>query len=391
MEQLAKWKELPIFAVIFVTIFLVSGILMSGGLFLASIIIWPFSRYYYRQISYYFIYPVWAQLVFLIDWWAPSEVILYTDEAAQKHIGTEHAMVVMNHSYDIDWLAGWLICERAALLAATKVFAKRSLSYVPVIGWLWRLGEIIFLDRNWQKDRTCIANQIAQISQYANPVWILLFPEGTRFTPSKHSVSMEFAKKEGLPMLKHLLTPRTRGFVLTMQAIKESGNKIRAIYDTTIGFANGPGINEPTLSNLIKGRPVQAHMKVSRIPMENVPSEEKDATEWLHKSFVQRDKLLEQFEHTNRFEGRHYLLPRRPYTLLNEIFWIVTVIGGALYYSLTTPWIPWWFLPLMTAALSVALHYLINVTVSKKGSTYGKATARNQEGRIITATEKKDA
>lgn len=135
-------------------------------------------------------------------------------------------MVVMNHSYDVDWLAGWLVCERCALLAATKVFAKRSLSYVPVIGWIWRMAEIIFLDRNWQKDKACIVNQIEQISQYANPVWILLFPEGTRFTEAKHQASVEFARKGGLPHLKHLLTPRTKGFTLTMLAIKESGYKV---------------------------------------------------------------------------------------------------------------------------------------------------------------------
>ena len=48
-----------------------------------------------------------------------------------------------------------------------------------------------------------------------NQVWLTLFPEGTRFDPSKTSVmtkSMTFAKEHGLPELHHVLTPRTTGF-----------------------------------------------------------------------------------------------------------------------------------------------------------------------------------
>ena len=49
---------------------------------------------------------------------------------------------------------------------------------------------------------------------------LLLFCEGTRFTDAKHKASMEFAKKNGLPELKHHLLPRTKGFVLSMKGVK---------------------------------------------------------------------------------------------------------------------------------------------------------------------------
>ena len=41
---------------------------------------------------------------------------------------------------------------------------------------------------------------------------LCLFAEGTRFTPEKHEVSKEFARSRGLPILKHHLVPRTKGF-----------------------------------------------------------------------------------------------------------------------------------------------------------------------------------
>ena len=46
---------------------------------------------------------------------------------------------------------------------------------------------------------------------------LCLFAEGTRFTPEKHEVSKEFARSRGLPVLKHHLIPRTKGFNFIMK------------------------------------------------------------------------------------------------------------------------------------------------------------------------------
>ena len=52
---------------------------------------------------------------------------------------------------------------------------------------------------------------------------LLLFCEGTRFTADKHKTSMAVAKEKGLPLLKHHLLPRTRGFVHSMHGLKGKG------------------------------------------------------------------------------------------------------------------------------------------------------------------------
>ena len=49
---------------------------------------------------------------------------------------------------------------------------------------------------------------------------IVNFCEGTRFTNEKHAVSIEIAKSKGLPLLKHHLLPRTKGFTLLTSITK---------------------------------------------------------------------------------------------------------------------------------------------------------------------------
>ena len=238
------------------------------------------------------------------------------------------------------------------------------------------MAEIIFLDRNWQKDRSCISTQIAKISQYMNPVWILLFPEGTRFTLSKHEMSLAFARKEGLPEMKYLLTPRTKGFVQMIEAIKESGSKISAIYDTTVAFEKIS--HEPTLMNLIEGKPVKAQLKVTRIPMDDIPLEEGACVKWMHDTFKKKDEFLDDFIHEGSFKGRHFSPPRRYYTLINEIFWVTLVLGITYYLCLRlTASSYFWILPGLVGCGSLAMRYLADVTVRAKSSSYGETSCKS--------------
>lgn len=58
-------------------------------------------------------------------------------------------------------------------------------------------------------------------------------PEGTRYTKKKHEASLKFAKEKDLPLLKHHLTPRTRGFTTSLQFFR---GKIPAIYNIQLAF-----------------------------------------------------------------------------------------------------------------------------------------------------------
>lgn len=54
------------------------------------------------------------------EWWSGSEIYMYIDKNEyDKYYGKEHAYCVMNHTYEIDWLIGWMICERIHLLGVS--------------------------------------------------------------------------------------------------------------------------------------------------------------------------------------------------------------------------------------------------------------------------------
>ena len=51
---------------------------------------------------------------------------------------------------------------------------------------------------------------------------LLLFPEGTDLSQQNKDKSNEFAKKNGLPLYDYVLHPRTAGFTLVAQQMRQS-------------------------------------------------------------------------------------------------------------------------------------------------------------------------
>jgi len=67
-----------------------------------------------------------AEIVFLAEWWSGSKVILYADpEIVKTYFGKEHAQLLLNHCYEVDWLLGWLICDRVKILGV-RIFSSLS-------------------------------------------------------------------------------------------------------------------------------------------------------------------------------------------------------------------------------------------------------------------------
>lgn len=115
-------------------------------------------------------------MVFIADWWSNSKLYIYCDEdVRKKYLGNEHALLLMNHTYDVDWLIGWMLCEKVGVLGNCKAYAKKVIQYIPVIGWSWKFGEFVFLERSFEKDKETIGRQINEIFDYPDPVWVCEF------------------------------------------------------------------------------------------------------------------------------------------------------------------------------------------------------------------------
>ncbi len=157
-------------------------------------------------------YSFYCQLVAIGEWWSGSRSIVYISKEDLEKCGSEHALLIMNHTYETDWLFGWFFTDKIGVLGNCKAFAKKAVSFVPTIGWSWWFAEFIFLERSFDRDREIIKDQLSQVFDYPDSVWLLINAEGSRFTKSKHEASVKFAKERGLTVLNHHLIPRTKGF-----------------------------------------------------------------------------------------------------------------------------------------------------------------------------------
>ncbi|XP_064629130.1 1-acyl-sn-glycerol-3-phosphate acyltransferase gamma-like [Lineus longissimus] len=372
-------KTLAIVHMLLGYIFITSGLIVNFFMF-CSCIIWPFSRSLYRRVNKYLAYSIWSQMVFLAEWWSGSEVEVVAPPEDLKYYGKEHGLVVMNHKYDIDWLAGWVLAERCGLLGSTKVYVKDSLRYVPVIGWSWHFTEALFLKRNIEKDKKIIKEQLAELTDYPPDlkVWILLFAEGTRFTEKKRLVSNEVARKKGLPELKHHLLPRTKGFTLSMYALK---GIMPVCYNCILGFKDEGAA--PTLSNILNGKKTVSQLVVRRLPLTDVPDDEEGASNWLIHRYKEMDDIYDEFTKKGEFSGHVSKLPRRKYDLFVWCFWAILLctplfyyvgkafIFGSMYLQIGV------IVALFTVSLIVRM--MVGVTQIERGSAYGKKNREKKE------------
>ncbi|MBV99399.1 1-acyl-sn-glycerol-3-phosphate acyltransferase delta, partial [Eschrichtius robustus] len=147
----------------------------------------------------------------------------------------------------------------------SKVLAKKELAYVPIIGWMWYFTEMVFCTRKWEQDRKTVSESLLHLRDY----------------PEKY-------------------------FVLS------------AVYDCTLNFRNN---ENPTLLGVLNGKKYHADLYVRRIPLGEVPEDEDRCAAWLHKLYQEKDALQEEYSRTGTFPGTPVVPPRRPWTLINWLFW----------------------------------------------------------------------
>lgn len=82
--------------------------------------------------------------------------------------------------------------------------------------------------------------------------------------------------------MQHHLTPRTRGFVASIPHLR---GKVEAIYDIQLAFKASEPV-KPTMTNLLLGKKVEAHMYINRIPLSSVPEADEAAAQWLHDRYL---------------------------------------------------------------------------------------------------------
>lgn len=185
-------------AIIFGTIWIFFGLFLNLLQFICYILLYAHNPGLFRKINYYLTYASWSQIVALSEWWSGSRVrITFADEETEKHFGTEHALVLMNHKYEVDWLFAWMVCDKFKMLGTAKAFAKSSLKWVPVIGWGWFFCEMIFLERNWDKDSIILGQSLDKLVEYTDYFLLLVSPLLFHFHDNCHRVILNSCLPKG--------------------------------------------------------------------------------------------------------------------------------------------------------------------------------------------------
>ncbi|CAF3780471.1 unnamed protein product [Rotaria sordida] len=357
-------------------IFLVSGLIINF-LQLCSYIIWPFSKELYRKMNRYLALGIWSQFTFIAQWWSKSDCTLYMNPDDLEKIQKEHAIVIMNHKYDIDWIPGWIICQRIGIMQGSKIIGKQSLKLLPIIGWCWIFTESIFIRRIWENDRETLVKDLRKIlDNYPKNCFFnfLLFCEGTRFTEKKRLISMKIAQEKGLPELKHHILPRTKGFTLLLQGAED---RITGIYDLTVGFKKSGA--KPTLLSIIQGRSCQAEIFVRRIPLSEIPKDTNGCNNWVYKLYKEKDQIYDYFVRHDTFEGNGLArveIQINYYDLLIELSWMIIIGIPSIFYLIkflwTSSFIAQLIFLIVVILASIGVRAMIAMTEIERGSHYGE-------------------
>ncbi|KAI5244898.1 acyltransferase-domain-containing protein [Aureobasidium subglaciale] len=261
-------------------------------------------------------YMAWTKESFAVltatmtQWWAPTAVRVTGDESMKDQLyqmedgslrcNFPHRLVMMaNHQLYTDWLYLWWIAYTNKMHGRIYIILKESLKNVPIFGWGAQFYNFIFLSRKWETDKSRFQRHLSQLSDPKDPMWLLIFPEGTNLSETTRAKSKAWADKQGISDMKHQLLPRKTGLQFCLQRLKESTNWL---YDCTIAYEGVPegqfGQDIFTLkSSFFEGRPPKSvnmywrRFKISDIPIDNDEAFER----WLKNRWTEKDYLLEHF------------------------------------------------------------------------------------------------
>ncbi|WVZ04174.1 hypothetical protein V8G54_024980 [Vigna mungo] len=252
--------------------------------FISAVIVRLFSVHYSRRATSFF-FGAWLALwPFLFEKINKTKVVFSGDDVPSR----ERILLIANHRTEVDWMYLWDLALRKGCLGYIKYILKSSLMRLPVFGWSFHILEFIPVERKWEADESIMRHMLSTFKDPQDPLWLALFPEGTDFT-------QKYAAEHGLPVLKNVLLPKTKGFCACLQELRES---LTAVYDVTIGYKNRcPSF----LDNVFGVDPSEVHIHIRCIPIDTIPVSESEMSTWLINRFQLKDQLLSNFQIQGQF------------------------------------------------------------------------------------------
>ncbi|KAJ5888923.1 acyltransferase-domain-containing protein [Penicillium taxi] len=227
----------------------------------------------------------------------------------------ERLVLIANHQVYTDWVYLWWFAYTNVMHGRIYIILKESLKYIPVIGQGMTFYGFIFMARKWLSDKPRLQHRLEKLKrkhsgskptdvQY-DPMWLLIFPEGTNLSINTKRRSDEFGLKQGYPSFNHVILPRSTGLFFCLQQLRGT---VEWVYDSTIAYEGPPKGSYPdkyfTLrSTWLQGRPpTSVNMHWRRFAVADIPLEDQhEFDEWLRARWAEKDELMDQYFETGRF------------------------------------------------------------------------------------------
>lgn len=176
-----------------------------------------------------------------------------------------------------------------------KFFLKNELIFVPVLGLAWWALDFPFMKRHarqflekhpHRKGEDLEATRRACAKFAKMPTSVMIFVEGTRFTPEKHA-------RQRSPY-RHLLKPRAGGVAQVLDVL---GERLSTLLDVTIVYPDGrPGMRELLSGQVrrvlveIRGVPIPAEFR--RGGNDEDPAFRERFQTWLNQIWREKDQRI---------------------------------------------------------------------------------------------------
>jgi 1-acyl-sn-glycerol-3-phosphate acyltransferase len=219
---------------------------------------------YFINKDYFYAYMAMTKQCFGIliitvtNWGAPTLVRVSGDEsvsgqlrlAPDGRLKTEfpdRLVFIANHQVYTDWLYLWWVTYTSRMHGHIYIILKESLKYIPILGPGMMFYGFIFMARKWESDKPRLQHRLEKLkarhsgpmsgSQLLDPMWLLIFPEGTNLSINTKRISDQYGEKTSIPPLKHMILPRSTGLYFCLQQLKGT---VDWVYDCTIGYEGPP-------------------------------------------------------------------------------------------------------------------------------------------------------
>ena len=127
------------------------------------------------------------------------------------------------------------------------IILKETLKKVPILGPGMMFFGFIFMSRKMETDKPRMKHRLGKLKQVhsgplsgsagLDPMWLLIFPEGTNLSNNGRRKSAAWAAKAGLEDMQHQLLPRSTG---TYFCLSELSGTVDWVYDCTIAYEGVP-------------------------------------------------------------------------------------------------------------------------------------------------------